>query len=121
PQHPLLRGPEETPMSTLPTTSADTKVEQHDGLVVVTLNRPEKKNAIGSRIWADLSAVLDEVTVEPSCRALLLTGAEGNFSSGADLSPGMGNEPAPGADGEGDGKRSKGGLTGRGPQAVLHD
>jgi 2-(1,2-epoxy-1,2-dihydrophenyl)acetyl-CoA isomerase len=94
-------------------TSDDVLVERQGGLVVVTLNRPEKKNAIGSRIWADLTAVLDEVTVEPSCRALLLTGAEGNFSSGADLSPGLDNEPA------GDG--SRGGLTGRGPQAVLHE
>ena len=106
-------------MSTLPTTSDDTMVEQHDGLVVVTLNRPEKKNAIGSRIWADLDAILNEVTVEPSCRALLLTGAGGNFSSGADLSPGMGNEPA--GEGDADGKQSKGGLTGRGAQAVLHE
>jgi 2-(1,2-epoxy-1,2-dihydrophenyl)acetyl-CoA isomerase len=106
-------------MSTIPTTSDDTLVEQHDGLVVVTLNRPEKKNAIGSRIWADLDAILNEVTVEPSCRALLLTGAAGNFSSGADLSPGMGNEPA--GDADADGKQSKGGLTGRGAQAVLHE
>ena len=98
-------------------TSDDVLVEQHDGLVVVTLNRPEKKNAIGSRIWADLDAVLVEVAADPGSRALLLTGAGGNFSSGADLSPGMGNEPAKG----GDGKKAKGGLTGRGPQATLHE
>lgn len=101
-------------------TSDDTDVELRDGLLVVTLNRPEKKNAIGSRIWADLDAILNEATVEPSVRALLLTGAGGNFSSGADLSPGMGNEP-PSGDDAGNAKKSKGGLTGRGPQAVLNE
>lgn len=98
-------------------TSDDTIVEVRDGLVVVTFNRPDKKNAVGSRIWNDLDAILSEVAAEPAYRALLLTGAGGNFSSGADLSPGSGNEASP----DGDPKRSRGGLTGRGPQPVLHE
>lgn len=62
-----------------------TLVERKDGLVTVTLNRPERKNALNAANWADLSAVLTEVTNDPEDRALLLTGAGGNFSSGADL------------------------------------
>lgn len=91
-------------------TSDHTLVELRDGLVVCTLNRPEKRNAIGSKIWADLDKVVSEVAADPACRALLLTGAGGTFSSGADLSPGD------------DGKQGDaGGLTGRGRQPVLHE
>lgn len=96
-------------------TSDDTEVSLRDGLLTVTLNRPEKKNAIGSRIWGDLDALLNEAALEPAVRGLLLTGAGGNFSSGADLSPGMGNEASS------DGTKSKGGVTGRGPQPVLNE
>ncbi|WP_045875490.1 enoyl-CoA hydratase-related protein [Pseudofrankia sp. DC12] len=81
-------------------------VERQDGLVTVTFNRPEKKNALNAESWADLDRVLTEVTTNPDDRALVLTGAGGNFSSGADLS------------GSGD---AASGLTGRGRQAILHE
>jgi 2-(1,2-epoxy-1,2-dihydrophenyl)acetyl-CoA isomerase len=95
----------------IPTTSAATLVERRDGLVIVTFNRPAKKNALGTANWADLDTVLTEVERNPEDRALLLTGAGGNFSSGADLSGGL-------DDGSTDGP---GGLTGRGPQPILHE
>ncbi|OAA27833.1 2-(1,2-epoxy-1,2-dihydrophenyl)acetyl-CoA isomerase [Frankia sp. EI5c] len=82
-----------------------TLVERNDGLVTVTFNRPDRKNALNADSWADLDRVLGEVTNNPEDRALLITGAAGNFSSGADLS------------GSGDAKSS--GLTGRGRQAIL--
>jgi 2-(1,2-epoxy-1,2-dihydrophenyl)acetyl-CoA isomerase len=84
--------------------SPETIVERHEGLVTVTLNRPEKKNALNAKNWADLDEVLSEVETNPADRALVLTGAGGNFSSGADLSP----------------SQSKG-LTGHGVQLVLHE
>ncbi|MBL7495058.1 enoyl-CoA hydratase/isomerase family protein [Frankia sp. CNm7] len=83
---------------------ASTLVERQDGLVTVTFNRPERKNALNAESWGDLDRVLAEVAVNPEDRALLLTGAGGNFSSGADLSPGDGNTS---------------GLTGRGRQPIL--
>src|SRR4051794_12996355 len=64
-------------------------VERSDGLVTVTFNRPDKKNAINGAIWVALDRILTEVWRNPADRALLLTGAAGNFSWGADLS-GMG-------------------------------
>jgi 2-(1,2-epoxy-1,2-dihydrophenyl)acetyl-CoA isomerase len=85
-------------------TGRATLVERQDGLVIVTLNRPEKKNALNAENWADLDRVLVEIANEPRDRALLLTGAGGNFSSGADLS------------GSPDGKSS---LTGRDRQPTL--
>ncbi len=79
-------------------------VEREGGLVTITLNRPRRKNAISAAMWNELDAVLTEIEVDPTARALVLTGAEGNFSAGADLS----------------GEESNG-LTGRGPQPVLHE
>jgi 2-(1,2-epoxy-1,2-dihydrophenyl)acetyl-CoA isomerase len=66
--------------------SEEVLVERRDGLVTVTLNRPEKKNALDAACWQALDAVFAEVAVNAEDRALLLTGAGGNFSSGADLS-----------------------------------
>ena len=66
--------------------SDETLVEREDGLVTVTFNRPERKNALGRNNWMALDEVLSEMMVNPDDRALLLTGAGGNFSSGADLS-----------------------------------
>ena len=61
-------------------------VDRSDGLVTVTFNRPERKNAIAPDQWPLLDEIITEVWQSPDDRALILTGAGGNFSSGADLS-----------------------------------
>jgi 2-(1,2-epoxy-1,2-dihydrophenyl)acetyl-CoA isomerase len=63
-------------------------VERANGVVTVTLNRPEKKNAINGPMWRELIEVFDEVGDTPSDRVLVLTGAGDGFCSGADLAPG---------------------------------
>jgi 2-(1,2-epoxy-1,2-dihydrophenyl)acetyl-CoA isomerase len=60
-------------------------VERADGIVTVTLDRPEKRNAINARMWLELLSVFEEVGARPEDRALVLTGAGGSFCSGADL------------------------------------
>jgi len=92
-----------------PMPTAATTVERDGGLITFTLNRPEKKNAINADIWSDLDAVLTELERDPSARALVLTGAGGNFSSGADLSGGM------------SGSEESKGLTGGGPQPIVSE
>jgi 2-(1,2-epoxy-1,2-dihydrophenyl)acetyl-CoA isomerase len=67
-------------------------VDRSDGLVTVTFNRPERKNAIAPDQWAILEEILTEVWRSPDDRALLLTGADGNFSSGADLAGASGSD-----------------------------
>jgi 2-(1,2-epoxy-1,2-dihydrophenyl)acetyl-CoA isomerase len=62
------------------------RVERRDGLVTITLDRPAKKNALDARMWNELDRAFADVTNEPDDRALILTGAGGNFSAGADLS-----------------------------------
>ena len=63
-------------------------VERADGVVSVTLNRPEKKNAANDQMWDELQATFDEVARSGDDRVLVLTGAGGAFCSGADLSSG---------------------------------
>lgn len=57
------------------------------GIVSVTLNQPKKKNAISLTMFEELLQVFQEVTLREEDRVLVLTGAGGNFSAGADLSP----------------------------------
>lgn len=58
-----------------------------DGPVAtMTLNRPERKNAINADMWLGLDRALARLQRDPSVRALVLTGAGGSFSSGADIS-----------------------------------
>ena len=69
------------------------QVARDAGLVTITLDRPEKKNALNVDAWLELDRALGEIALDPNDRALILTGAGGNFSAGADLTggkPGMG-------------------------------
>jgi 2-(1,2-epoxy-1,2-dihydrophenyl)acetyl-CoA isomerase len=61
-------------------------VARDGGLVTVTLHRPHRKNALDAAAWIDLDRVLADVAIDPEVRAVVLTGAGGNFSAGADLS-----------------------------------
>src|SRR5205814_8719485 len=54
------------------------------GLATITLNRPEKRNAISFELISDLMRALDEVAQSPA-RVLILTGAGKAFCSGMDL------------------------------------
>jgi enoyl-CoA hydratase/carnithine racemase len=51
----------------------------------IVLNRPERKNALDTAAWQELQAALAAVAADPSVRVLILTGAGGNFSAGADV------------------------------------
>ena len=57
-----------------------------NGVVTLTLNRPEKKNAINSTMFGELLQVFREVNDSTTDRVLVITGAGDGFCSGADLS-----------------------------------
>lgn len=57
------------------------------GIVTVTLDQPERKNAIDRGMFEELLRIFREVRLRDEDRVLVLTGAGGQFSSGADLSP----------------------------------
>ena len=55
-----------------------------DGVGIITLNRPERMNAVNWDLCAAISAKLRELRTDDDARVLVLTGAGGNFSSGGD-------------------------------------
>src|SRR4029077_17496716 len=63
----------------------DILVERTGAVATVTLNRPQKKNAITVGMLDELIAGLDGLARDHDVRAVVLTGAGGDFSSGADL------------------------------------
>ncbi|NTV62205.1 MAG: enoyl-CoA hydratase/isomerase family protein, partial [Oscillochloris sp.] len=61
-------------------------IEVTDGVAVITLNRPERLNALGVRLTAELLAVLESLEARREARVLILTGAGSRaFCTGADL------------------------------------
>jgi 2-(1,2-epoxy-1,2-dihydrophenyl)acetyl-CoA isomerase len=60
-------------------------VESFPGYRRITLNRPERLNALTVEMAAALNAALDEAEADKTCRALLLTGAGRGFCAGQDL------------------------------------
>jgi enoyl-CoA hydratase/carnithine racemase len=59
--------------------------ENRDGVLVVTLNRPEKKNAINTEMWVGLRETFRSAAEDSDVVCALLCGAGDNFSSGVDL------------------------------------
>jgi 2-(1,2-epoxy-1,2-dihydrophenyl)acetyl-CoA isomerase len=59
--------------------------ERRDRVAHVTLNRPEKLNALNLPLIDDLHAAADDIAADTDIRAVLLTGAGRGFSAGADL------------------------------------
>jgi enoyl-CoA hydratase len=60
-----------------------TEVRGH--ILVITLNRPEAKNAFNHALSQALSSALDRLDEDPALRVGVLTGAGGSFSAGMDL------------------------------------
>src|SRR5664280_2090567 len=60
-------------------------VELRDGYRVVTLNRPDRRNAFNEAMLLALRETLDEAQADASCRALMITGAGRGFCAGQDL------------------------------------
>jgi enoyl-CoA hydratase len=56
-----------------------------DGVRVLTLNEPDKRNAMSPRLLTELGAAADAVAAEDDARVLVVTGAGPAFSAGADL------------------------------------
>jgi enoyl-CoA hydratase/carnithine racemase len=57
-----------------------------DGPVAtMTINRPAKRNAMSADMWRRLPHLLDRLGADPAVRVLVLTGAGGTFSAGADI------------------------------------
>ncbi|MDE2005052.1 MAG: enoyl-CoA hydratase/isomerase family protein [Rhodospirillales bacterium] len=67
--------------------AADVLVD-HDssGIVTVTLHNPDRRNAVTFAMWCRLAEIFGDFRERSDVRAVILTGAGGNFSAGADIS-----------------------------------
>jgi enoyl-CoA hydratase/carnithine racemase len=63
-------------------------LERDAGVALVTLNRPEQRNAVSTAMRADLARVFDELDADPDIRVAVLTGAGTAFCAGVDLKEG---------------------------------
>lgn len=73
-------GPEETT-----TTPPEVLVSTQDGIMVITLNRPQAKNAATLKIAEGVAAALDELDARADLAVGIITGAGGSFCAGMDL------------------------------------
>jgi enoyl-CoA hydratase/carnithine racemase len=60
-------------------------VEDHGPVRLLTMNRPERRNAMNLVLGADLRRALDDISADDNVRVAVLTGAGGNYSAGADM------------------------------------
>lgn len=78
------------------------RTEQQDSILVVTLDRPERRNAVDAATAAALASAFRSFDGDSSLAVAILTGAGGHFCGGADLKALAGGEPRP-VSPEGDG------------------
>jgi enoyl-CoA hydratase/carnithine racemase len=71
----------------MPLLGSDITIDCSDPAVVtVTLNRPERRNAVTLAMWIELGRIFSSFCADRAVRAIILTGAGGAFSAGADIS-----------------------------------
>jgi len=67
---------------------------KEDGIAIITINRPEKMNAITDDMLADLTNILNEATVDNEVRVVIVTGNGRAFCGGTDVSAGIARDHA---------------------------
>jgi enoyl-CoA hydratase len=66
------------------------EVSEADKVATITINRPERLNALSKQVWAELEQALRGADADPGVHAIILTGSGRAFSSGADMSHNVG-------------------------------
>jgi len=62
--------------------------ELQDGIVVLTIDRVARRNALSNKVLAELHEAVDRIGSDPAIRVVILTGAGAGFSAGADMKGG---------------------------------
>ena len=65
--------------------SEEVLTSEEDGILIVTINRPEAKNAMTKAAAEGIAAAMDRLDSDDNLRVCILTGAGGTFCSGMDL------------------------------------
>ncbi len=66
-------------------TEPEVLVEQRDRILIITINRPNAKNAINAAVSQGLADAMDQLDGDPDASVAVLTGAGGSFCAGMDL------------------------------------
>lgn len=93
--------------------AAEVLVDRADGILTITINRPQARNAINPAVARGIAAAVDELDASDELRIGILTGAGGSFCAGMDLKGFLRGE-LPSIEG-----RGFGGLTARPPRKPL--
>ncbi|HTX26148.1 MAG TPA: enoyl-CoA hydratase-related protein [Streptosporangiaceae bacterium] len=72
-------------MTTLDTGTEDLRAEIDDGVAVLTMNRPDRRNAFSPAMASAMGAILAQVEADEAVGCVVLTGAGGAFSAGGDV------------------------------------
>jgi enoyl-CoA hydratase/carnithine racemase len=78
-------APTARPLPSAPSTGAGLTMTRDGHAAVLTIDRPEKRNAMTAAMWAALPEVLAGPAADPGVRVLLVTGAGPSFCAGADI------------------------------------
>ena len=93
--------------------SEELLTEERDGILIITINRPEAKNAMNKAAAEGIAEAIDRLDSDDNLRVGILTGAGGTFCSGMDLKGFLRGE-SPSIEG-----RGFGGITQKGPVKPL--
>jgi enoyl-CoA hydratase/carnithine racemase len=80
-----VQAPDEAP-DEAPASGPGLPTRRSGPVATVTISNPAKRNAMTPAMWRELPALLDRLAADPAVRVLVLTGADGTFCSGADIS-----------------------------------
>ena len=83
-------------MTVSPPTTTDILLEQREHVLIITLNRPDRLNAISGPMLNELARTLKDANRDPDVRVVILTGAGAGFCSGLDLKDARSNLEASG-------------------------
>lgn len=61
------------------------KLSKVNGIAILTLNRPEKRNALHPTMVSQIKSALEEISTNKETKALIITGEGNSFCAGADL------------------------------------
>lgn len=97
------------------------RYEVEDGVLTLTLNRPERLNAFTSGMMREMIQAFDEADADDDVRAVIVTGEGRGFCAGADLSQGGDTFNAGARDNETERRTDRAVLGDLGPKADLRD
>jgi enoyl-CoA hydratase len=73
-------------------TNTEVRTEKIGSSLLITIDRPQSRNAVNAAVAKGLAAAIDQLESDPELRAGVLAGAEGTFSAGMDLKAALAGE-----------------------------